>query len=144
MEEPRTHSRRAAFTLFEILIVIALIALLAGVAITNVGKIFGSSQEQLAELFVNDSMKAPLTSYRINMGSYPTTQEGLQALLTSPEGSSGRWKGPYIETKGGALPVDPWGSPYQYRYPGTRNPDSYDLFSYGPDRQESADDIGNW
>ena len=144
MEALRKHSRRAAFTLFEILIVIALIALLAGVAITNVGKIFGGSQEQIAQLFVNDAMKAPLTSYRIHVGSYPTTQEGIQALLTAPEGSGGRWKGPYIDTKGSKLPIDPWGSPYKYRYPGTRKPDSYDLFSYGPDRQESSDDIGNW
>ncbi|MEZ5277728.1 MAG: type II secretion system major pseudopilin GspG [Opitutaceae bacterium] len=144
MVESRKPSRRAAFTLFEILIVIALIALLAGVAITNVGKIFGGGQESIAEIFVNDAMKAPLTSYRIHTGSYPTTSQGLQALITAPDGASGRWKGPYIETKGGALPTDPWGSPYQYRYPGTRNPDGYDLFSLGPDKQESADDIGNW
>lgn len=144
MVESRKPSRRAAFTLFEILIVIALIALLSGVAITNVGKIFGGSQEQIADLFVNDSMKAPLTSFRIHMGSYPTTDQGIQALLTSPDGNSGRWKGPYIDSKGGALPVDPWGTPYKYRYPGTKNPDGYDLYSLGPDRQESADDIGNW
>jgi len=144
MVDSRNPSRRAAFTLFEILIVIALIALLAGVAITNVGKIFGGSQEQIAELFVNDSMKAPLTGFRINMGSYPTTEQGIQALLTAPGGDSNRWKGPYIDTKGDALPVDPWGTPYQYRYPGTKNSDGYDLYSFGPDRVESADDIGNW
>ena len=144
MEELRKHSRRAAFTLFEILIVIALIALLAGVAITNVGKIFGGSQEQITQLFVNDAMKAPLTSYRIHVGSYPSTEQGIQALLTAPEGTGDRWKGPYIDTKGGELPIDPWGTPYRYRHPGTRKTDSYDLFSYGPDRQESSDDIGNW
>jgi len=144
MEEPRTHSRRAAFTLFEILIVIALIALLAGVAIVNVDKIFGQSQGQIAQLFVDGGIKPSLTAFRIHTGSYPTTQEGLQSLITAPEGSGTRWKGPYIESKGGALPTDPWGTPYHYRYPGTHNTDSYDLYSYGPDKQESADDIGNW
>jgi len=135
---------RAGFTLFEMLIVIALIALLAGVAITNVDKIFGQNQETIARIFVNDTMKAPLTSYRIHMGSYPTTAQGLQALLTPPEGSSGKWKGPYLDTPGNKLPEDPWGRPYQYRYPGTKNPDRYDLFSLGPDGVESDDDIGNW
>jgi len=144
MEDSQKQTRRAAFTLLEIMIVIALIALLAGVAITKVDKIFGGGQEQIAELFVDTGIKTSLTGYRINMGSYPTTQQGLQALLTSPEGSGSRWKGPYIDTKGGALPIDPWANPYQYRYPGTHNPDSYDLYSYGPDGVESADDIGNW
>ncbi len=141
-ESPR--ARRAAFTLFEMLIVIALIALLAGVAITNVDKIFGQNQETLARIFVNDSMKAPLTSYRIDMGSYPSTAEGLQALLTSPEGGGDRWNGPYLDTSGNRVPLDPWQRPYQYRFPGTRNTGKYDLFSFGPDGVESADDIGNW
>lgn len=136
--------RRAAFTLFEMLIVIALIALLAGVAITNVDKIFGQNQVQIAQIFVSDTMKAPLTSYRIHMGSYPTTAQGLQALLTAPDGASDRWKGPYLDTSGNKLPVDPWQHPYQYRYPGTKNPEKYDLYSYGPDGVESGDDIGNW
>ncbi len=143
-EPSRRRNPRAAFTLFEMLIVIALIALLAGVAITNVDKIFGQNQETIARIFVSDTMKAPLTSYKIHMGSYPSTAQGLQALLTSPDGSGERWKGPYLDTSGNKLPVDPWQNPYQYRYPGTKNPGKYDLFSYGPDGVESADDIGNW
>lgn len=139
----RRHAR-AGFTLFEMLIVIALIAMLAGVAITNVDKIFGQNQEAIAKMFVSDSMKAPLTSYRIHMGSYPNTAQGLQALLTAPDASSGKWKGPYIDTAGNKLPEDPWGNPYQYRYPGTKNQGKYDLYSWGPDGVESADDIGNW
>ncbi|BET65392.1 type II secretion system major pseudopilin GspG [Opitutales bacterium ASA1] len=135
---------RAAFTLLEMLIVIALIALLAGFTIANLDKLFGGSQEDVARVFVTSSMQAPLTAYKIQMGSYPSTAQGLQALLTAPDGASSRWKGPYLKTPGNAVPLDPWQKPYQYRFPGTRNPGSYDLFSFGPDGVESGDDIGNW
>jgi general secretion pathway protein G len=140
----RGASRRA-FTLLEILVVLAIIGLLVGLAVTKVGGIFGSNQEEIARLFVNSSVKTPLTAYRINMGSYPSTAEGLQALVTPPASKADSWKGPYIETPGGKLPVDPWQEPYIYRYPGVKNKDSYDLFSKGADKTEGTpDDIGNW
>jgi len=129
-------------TLIEILIVLALVALLAGTVIFNVDKIFGQNQEAIARLFVGESLKVPLSTYKIQMGSYPTTEEGLQALITPPANRADRWKGPYLESK--AIPTDPWGNPYQYRYPGTRNPEKFDVWSWGPDGRESADDIGNW
>jgi general secretion pathway protein G len=133
----------AAFTLLEILVVLAIIGLLAGLAITNVDKIFGGAQGTTAQLFVRESMKTSLTTYRIHMGDYPTTSEGLQALISRPANKADRWHGPYIE--GGKLPQDPWGEPYQYAYPGTRNKGGYDLWSKGPDKQSGTeDDIGNW
>jgi general secretion pathway protein G len=137
------RSARAAFTLLEILVVLAIIGLLAGLAITNIDKIFGGAQVSVAQTFVSQTMKTSLTAYRISMGSYPSTAEGLQALLTAPSGKEGKWNGPYItETK---IPVDPWGEPYQYAYPGKHNKDSYDIWSKGPDKQDgTADDIGNW
>ncbi len=137
-----TSSRQSAFTLLEILIVLALVGLLAGVLITNVDRIFGDSQVQIAEQQVNESFRAPLMSYRIHMGSYPTTEEGLEALIRAPEGRSDRWRGPYLERN--EVPRDPWGNPYQYRYPGERNSNGYDLYSYGPDGQDSDQNIGNW
>ena len=141
----RPASRRAAFTLFEILIVVALIALLAGVAITNADKIFSQNQEQIARIFVGQSLEVPLTSYKIALGSYPTTEEGLQVLLTPPATGADRWRGPYIKSNGGKLPVDPWGTPYQYRFPGSHNTSGYDIWSMGPDKRDgTADDIGNW
>ena len=138
-------SSRAAFTLLEILVVLAIIGLLAGLAVSNSDKIFGHSQEAVARIFVRDSLKTSLVRYRIDLGDYPSTAEGMQALLSAPANKGDRWRGPYIDSPGNKLPVDPWGEPYQYRYPGTKNKGGYDLFSKGPDKVEgSDDDIGNW
>ena len=138
-------SKRRGFTLIEILVVIAIIALLAGVTITNMDKVFGSSQVEVAKLFVSQTMKTPLVTYRIQMGSYPSTDEGLQALGTAPSGKADRWRGPYV-AEGTKFPIlDPWKEPYQYRCPGVHNKDSYDLWSKGPNKSDGTDDvIGNW
>jgi len=129
----------------EILVVIAIIALLAGLTISNVGKLFGGSQVDVARLMVSQSLKTPLVTYRLQMGSYPSTEEGLQALMTAPANKADRWRGPYL-AEGTKLPLlDPWNNPYQYRYPGTHNKDGYDLWSKGPDGVDGTDDdIGNW
>lgn len=132
-----------AFTLLEILIVLAIIGLLVGLGVTNFDKIFGGAQQDVAHTFVTVSMKVPLTQFRMDMGDYPTTAEGLQALANPPQNHSERWRGPYVAD--GKIPLDPWGEPYQYRYPGTHNKYGYDLWSKGPDKQDgTADDIGNW
>ena len=139
---PASRSLRRGFTLLEILVVLAIIGLLAGLAITNVDKIFGGAQHSTVKIFVSQSMKTSLTTYRIQMGDYPSTAEGLQALVSAPGSKADRWHGPYIE---GKMPKDPWGEDYQYAYPGAKNKSSYDLWSKGPDKQSGTeDDIGNW
>jgi len=136
----RRGSARRGFTLLEILVVLAIVALLATLAITNVDQIFGGAQESTAQLFVRESMKLPLTTYKIHMGDFPSTAEGLQALVVRP-GTTGNWRGSYIE----GVPIDPWGEPYQYRFPGEKNKGGYDLWSKGKDKQSGTDDdIGNW
>jgi general secretion pathway protein G len=138
-------SRRRGFTLVEILVVIAIIGLLAGLTLSNVGNIFGTSQENIARLMVTQSLKTPLTTYRLQMGDYPTSEEGLQSLFTAPANKADRWRGPYV-TDGTKFPLlDPWNEPYQYRYPGVHNKNGYDLWSKGKDKTDGTDDdIGNW
>jgi general secretion pathway protein G len=135
---------RRAFTLLEILVVLAIIGLLATLAITNLDTMFDGAKKDTAEMFVKQSLRLPLQSYSIHMGGYPSTAEGLQALVAAPASKADRWRGPYVKEDGG-IPVDPWKEPYQYRYPGVKNKSGYDVWSKGPDKQDgTSDDIGNW
>jgi general secretion pathway protein G len=117
---------------------LAIVGLIVGVAIVNVDKIFGGAQVKTAKLFI-DNIKIPLATYRMEKGTYPSTAEGLQILLQSPNPGTP----PYIDDP--AKLKDPWGQPYQYRFPGTKNKFGYDVWSKGPDGQDgTADDVGNW
>ena len=133
------YKSQSGFSLLEILVVLALIAMLAGLVIANLDKIFGGGQEKVAAIWVKQ-IDTPLMAYRIQMGSYPTTEEGLQALVTAPTGKESKWKGPYLKT----LPQDPWGRPYQYRFPGVKNPAAFDVWSLGEKGVEGEGNIGNW
>ena len=94
------------------------------------------------EVFTQSAIKAPLTSFRVAVGRYPTTEEGLVSLVIAPESVSKRWTGPYIA--GGKIPRDPWGREYQYQAPGLKSGGAYDVWSLGPDGVPSSDDVGNW
>lgn len=137
----RAWSRvRRGFSLIEMLIVLGIIALIAGFVVSDLGGIFGGAQVDAAKAFVDTGLEAPLMQYKLHTGSYPSTAEGIAALLTAPSSKASKWRGPYVKQ----IPNDPWGNPYQYRFPGVKNPGGYDLYSFGPDGVESADDIGNW
>ena len=143
----RTLRRRAlrtrGFTLLEILVVLTIIGLLVGLAVNRVTNSLDNAQMDIVKAFVRSSMTTPLMSYRMDMGGFPTTAEGLAALCTAPQSAAGRWRGPYVVD--GKIPLDPWNEPYQYAYPGKHNPKGYDLWSKGPDKQDgTGDDIGNW
>ena len=136
-------SASRAFTVLEIMVVIAIIGMLVGLTVTNLDKLLGDSKTDLASVFVKSSIKVPLQQYSMHMGDYPTTAEGLQALITAPANKADRWRGPYLQES--KIPEDPWKRPYQYRYPGTHNKNSYDVFSFGPSGQEDEKTtIGNW
>ncbi len=134
-----------AFTLIEILVVVAIIGLLAGVLLKGVGGAHDQAEKSVARIFIQTGLKTSLERYKLDMGSYPSTAEGLRALLAAPSNAGESWHGPYMDDENGKLPTDPWHEPYQYRYPGTKNKTKYDIFSKGPDKTEGTeDDIGNW
>ncbi len=128
--------------MLEMLFVLVLIGMIAGLVIGNLGGILEGSKEDTVKLFVNQSIELPLMAYKRDLRRYPTTEEmkGFSALLNEPSGSNGKWRGPYLKAK----PEDPWGREYQYRSPGIKKPKGYDLWSMGSDGVESEDDIGNW
>lgn len=140
------HCNRAArrgFTVMEIIIVIGLLAVLVGVLI---GNLQGSSQAgrvETVKLYFNTA-DAALAAYQLNVGRFPTTEQGLMALRQAPAGlPAGAWRGPYLKSD----PVDPWGNAFRYRYPGTHNTGAYDIWSVGPngiDESGEGDDIVNW
>jgi general secretion pathway protein G len=142
----RSRRRARGFTLTEILLAIALVVIVAAVAVTEVDKTLENGKEEAAQLFVTQSLETPLLSYKMAMGHYPTTEQGIQALVACPEGESAMsWKGPYLNTS--EVPLDPWKNPYHYAYPSTHGQASgkYDLWSTGASGSDGApDNIGNW
>jgi len=136
----RAHCAKG-FTLLELLVVIVIIGLLAGYVGPKYFNQIGKSEVKVARAQIEAFDKA-LDQYRIDTGHYPSTSQGLAALMTKP-GNEPKWDGPYLKK---ALPPDPWGSAYQYRQPGQHG--EYDLYSYGRDGQAGGSgedaDIANW
>jgi general secretion pathway protein G len=132
----RTTYRQHGFTLLELLVVILIIGLLTGIVGPRLLGQITKSEATTARAQM-DALAKALQAYRIDTGRFPTTAEGLQALVQQPANEP-RWRGPYLD---GALPDDPWGSPYQYRAPG-QNGREYELQSHGKDRSAggSGDD----
>lgn len=129
------------FTLLELLVVVAIIGLLAAYVGPKYFAQIGKSEQVAAKQQIDAFAKA-INTLRLNTGRFPTTAEGLQALIARPAGMN-NWSGPYLDKK---VPLDPWGKAYVYRFPGTQGRD-FDLLSYGSDGQpggsESAADVTN-
>jgi general secretion pathway protein G len=130
------------FTLLELLVVLAILGLLAAIIAPQVIKYLGTSRTQTAKVQINNVVAA-LELFRLDVGRYPTPQEGLKGLVGAPQTANG-WNGPYLK-KESAL-VDPWGSPYLYKVPGEHG--EVDVFSLGSDKQPGgsgeAQDVGSW
>jgi general secretion pathway protein G len=129
------------FTLIELMLVLVILATLATIVAP---KLTGQSQKakKTAARTQISQFEVALDAFEIDMGRYPTTAEGLRALVEKPPSDSENWTQPYLKQ---AVPLDPWKNEYVYRYPGQYNRDGYDLYSYGPDgRQGGDDDIKNW
>lgn len=121
----RTRTRRA-FTLIELLVVIIILAILAAVVLPRVLNRTDDARES-ATVTAIASISQALNMYKADVGTYPTPDQGLQALITNP--GVPKWNGPYLSS--GNLPSDGWGQPFQYMTPGSNNPD-FDIISAGP------------
>lgn len=132
--------RTSGYTLVEIMLVMSIIAILVGAGIYFLVGNVDIAKEQRAGTDLQ-TITTQLKTYEMQNQFLPTTEQGLQALIARPtvEPLPERWR-PLMEK----LPNDPWGMPYQYRVPARNSAQAFDLFSFGPDRVESADDIGNW
>lgn len=144
MQRMRTDD---GFTLIEIMVVVLIIGLLMTVLATNVFKRLGGAQADIARLQVS-KLSQQLELYKLDNGTYPTTEQGLDALVREPtsEPRPRRYpEGGYVTSKD---LIDPWQSPYKYERPGKNNQRTFDLYTLGADAQPGGDgenaEIGNW
>lgn len=136
------NNGQAGFTLIELLVVLMILGLLAGLVGPRVLNQLGGAKTDTAELQIAE-LGSGLDLFYLEVGRYPTTEEGLQALVEAPPAATG-WNGPYL--KKSDLPPDPWGHDYRYRYPGENG--EFDLYSFGRDDAEGGDgedaDVVSW
>jgi len=132
----RQHVPRSGFTLLELLVVIIVLGLLAGLVAPQIFGRVGEAKVTTARTQMS-LIGTALDSYRLDNGGYPTTEQGLRALREKPtrDPVPSNWKGPYLRKE---VPLDPWDRPYDYRSPGSRNPTAYDLATLGRDGKEGG------
>ena len=128
-------SRRNGFTIVEVLVVILLISLLAVLLVPRFIETVPEAKRKIAKAQIA-TVEQLLSQFMIHCGRYPTQAEGLNALRTAPAGLGEKWKGPY--GKESDL-KDPWGNPFAYKKPGSKNPNSFDIISYGTDGQQGGE-----
>jgi general secretion pathway protein G len=138
--EAMNRPKKRGFTLIEILVVIVVIAILATLVAPNVFQHVSTAKSQI------EMLSTALDAYRLDNGGYPTTQQGLEALITKPTiDPPATWRGPYLRKE---IPLDPWNEPYVYLAPGEVNTTGFDLVSYGADKKAGGEgenaDILSW
>jgi general secretion pathway protein G len=134
----RSSRIRRGFTLIELMLVVIIIGALVAMVMPRLTGRSEQARAAAAKADILANIATGLKLYELDNGSFPSTSDGLKALLVKPSNAAS-WNGPYLEKE----PLDPWGHEYQYRSPGTNRSD-YDLFSLGKDGAESEDDVVNW
>ena len=136
--------RKKGFTLIEIMLVVIIIGVLVAMVVPNLAGRGEQARRAAAKADIDTNLSTALDLYELDNGRYPTTEQGLAALLQKPTASPepANWSGPYLKKK--KIPQDPWGKDYIFVSPGSHNTEEYDLSSRGPDGVESSDDIVNW
>jgi general secretion pathway protein G len=128
------------FTLIELLLVLVILAALAGIVVPKFTSRSKEARVTAARVEISN-LEGAIDLFEQDTGRYPTTSEGLAALVQQPSGVVD-WHGPYIKR---GVPKDPWGNPYVYKQPGQYNQYGYDIYSFGPNGQQGGgDDIDNW
>ena len=127
------------FTLIELMLVVVIIGALVAMVMPRLTGRGEQARVAAAGADINANIATALKLYELDNGNFPSTAEGLNALLAKPS-SAKNWNGPYLERK----PIDPWGKEYEYKSPGEHRQGDYDLYSLGKDGAESADDVTNW
>jgi len=127
------------FTLIELMLVVVIIGALVAMVMPRLTGRGEQARVAAASADINANIATALKLYELDNGNFPSTSEGLAALLVKPS-SAKNWNGPYLERK----PLDPWGKEYEYKFPGEHRKTDYDLSSLGKDGIESADDVTNW
>ena len=138
--------RRGGFTLIEVMLVLMILVIIASTAYIALRPLREKARIKAAFTQVK-LFEQPLEAYEMDLNEFPSTNQGLESLLSPPSdlAQQDKWFGPYL--KGNAVPLDPWGNPYQYEYPGKQNQiqDFPDIWSFGPDKRDGTeDDVGNW
>ena len=137
--------RKGGFTLVEIMLVVIIIGILVAMVAPNLAGRGEQARRQVAKADIEVNLATALDLYELDNGRYPTTEQGLAALIAKPTSNPEpkNWSGPYLKKK--QIPSDPWQRDYVYASPGIKNQESYDLSSYGPDGAENGgDDVTNW